>query len=93
MEERIALALGDAELLRLCRDGGAVYELVARLLELGRAEEAAAEASRAAPQDELRLADLLALHGNAAALRLYRRHAEHLIERRDRGSFEMPVSC
>jgi uncharacterized Zn finger protein len=87
VEERIAAILGDAELLRLCRESGARYELVARLLELSRAEEAAAEAPDAAPADELLLADLLALHGNAAAVHLYRRHAERLVERRDRASY------
>jgi hypothetical protein len=71
--------LDDPEYLKLCRDAGLRLPLLARLLERGRLDEAAAEARRASDYELLGLADLLVKHRKAAL-------AEELIAERARTS-------
>ncbi len=60
---------------RLCRASGRVFDLCYRLIGMGRTDEAVHEARRADSYDLLRLADLLALRGEAG-------RAEAIVEQR-----------
>jgi uncharacterized Zn finger protein len=61
-------ALDDEAFLRVCRETGRVHDLVDRLLERGRLDEATREAERASDWDLLNLADLFVSrrHGDVA---------------------------
>lgn len=54
--------LDDEAYLRICRETGRLLDLVDRLLDLGRVEEAAAEVRAAADYDLLQAADVLVAH-------------------------------
>ena len=56
-------ALDDESFLRLCRETGRRLDLVTRLIDLGREDEATAEARDAGDYDLLLLADLFVAHG------------------------------
>lgn len=57
--------LDDEAYLRVCRETGRQYDLVDRLLSLGRLQEAEAEIRNAHDSRLLRLADLLSAYGHA----------------------------
>jgi uncharacterized Zn finger protein len=71
--------LDDEAFLRVCRDTGRTHDLVGRLLQLGRLDEAVGEAERASDWELLNMADLF----------VSRRHgdvAERLVRERSRKS-------
>jgi uncharacterized Zn finger protein len=69
--------LDDDAFLRLCRETGRLQDLVNRLLELDRADEAMADVRQAGDYDLLRLADVFMSHGHAdLAERLIRERAQ-----------------
>ncbi|HWE62477.1 MAG TPA: SWIM zinc finger family protein [Chloroflexota bacterium] len=75
--------LQDEEYLRISRETGRLHDLVARLLALGRVDEAIAEAARADDHPLLGLADLLAQHEQGeAAERLVRERSATSQDRR-----------
>jgi uncharacterized Zn finger protein len=69
--------LDDEAFLRVCKETGRVHDLIDRLLQLGRLEEATREAEQAVDWDLLRLADLFVSrrHGDVAE-RLIRERSE-----------------
>lgn len=85
-------ALGDPDLLRLCRANAWVYGLVRRLVELGRIPEATEHAGDVGDADELDLADLCLRHAEQPgaldlASKLYRQHVEFWIGMRGRENY------
>jgi hypothetical protein len=78
--------LDDEAYLRICRETGRTFDLVDRLLTLGRIDEAAKETQRVDDHAILRLADLFIQHGqDAVAERLVRARIKenqplHLLE-------------
>jgi uncharacterized Zn finger protein len=60
--------LDDEKYLRICRESGRLLDLIARLLELGRIEEAVAEAKAASDYNVWRAADIFAKHDAAARI-------------------------
>lgn len=57
--------LNDEETIQLCRRTGQLQALVERLLQLGRVNEAVADAKKASDYELLALADLFLAHGQA----------------------------
>ncbi len=75
--------LDDEAFLRVCRETGRIHDLVDRLLDLGRVEEAATEARTASDFASLGLADLLLGHGHGdLAERLMLERAERTTDTR-----------
>jgi SWIM zinc finger len=60
--------IDDEAYLRICRETGRVQDLVERLLDLGRTEEAVKEAQAVSDYEVLRLADLFVKHKQEAAI-------------------------
>ncbi len=60
--------LSDEEFLRIARETKSIQEVVTRLLELGRVDEAVQEASQANGWPLIKLADLFVQHGQDAAV-------------------------
>jgi len=60
--------LSDEEYLRIARETKSIQEVVTRLLELGRVDEAVQEASQANGWPLIKLADLFVQHGQDAAV-------------------------
>ena len=60
--------LSDEEFLRIARETRSIQEVVTRLLELGRVDEAVQEASQANGWPLIKLADLFVQHGQDAAV-------------------------
>jgi len=78
--------LDDDTFLNLCRETGRLQDLVDRLLELDRVEEAVAEACRAEDYDLLGLASVFVSHGRAEM-------AERLIRERTQTSHDSRLTA
>jgi uncharacterized Zn finger protein len=77
--------LDDEAFLRICRETGRVHDLVDRLLQLGRLDEAVREAGTASDYELLGLADLFVTHGHGDV-------AERLVQERARESRDHRLS-
>jgi uncharacterized Zn finger protein len=75
--------IDDEMYLKICRESGRIHDLVDRLLEMGRTDDAELEASSASDYDLLGLANLFVQHGHAEiAERLMRARIPSTTDRR-----------